>query len=67
MEVYLDNAATTKAAKEVVDIVTHVMLKDYGNPSSKHLKGVDAEKYVKNATQIIAKTLKCQEKEIVYT
>lgn len=67
MEVYLDNAATTKAAKEVVDIVTHVMLEDYGNPSSKHLKGVDAEKYVKNATQIIAKTLKCQEKEIVYT
>lgn len=67
MEVYLDNAATTKVAKEVVDIVTHVMLKDYGNPSSKHLKGVDAEKYVKNATQIIAKTLKCQEKEIVYT
>lgn len=67
MEVYLDNAATTKAAKEVVDIVTHVMLEDYGNPSSKHLKGVDAEKYIKNATQIIAKTLKCQEKEIVYT
>ena len=67
MEVYLDNAATTKAANEVVDIVTRVMLEDYGNPSSKHMKGVDAEKYVKNATQIIAKTLKCQEKEIVYT
>ncbi len=67
MEVYLDNAATTKAAKEVIDIVAHVMSEDYGNPSSKHLKGVEAEKYVKEATKIIARTLKCQEKEIVYT
>ena len=40
MEVYLDNAATTKAAKEVVDMVSKVMLEDYGNPSSKHIKGV---------------------------
>lgn len=67
MEVYLDNAATTKASREVVDIVTEVMLNDYGNPSSKHLKGVDAEKYIKTATQIIAKLLKCQEKEIFFT
>jgi cysteine desulfurase len=67
VEVYLDNAATTRAAKEVAEMVSHVMLEDYGNPSSKHLKGVEAENYVKNATQIIAKTLKCQEKEIVYT
>jgi cysteine desulfurase len=67
VEVYLDNAATTRAAKEVAEMVSRVMLEDYGNPSSKHLKGVEAENYVKNATQIIAKTLKCQEKEIVYT
>jgi cysteine desulfurase len=67
VEVYLDNAATTRAAKEVAEMVSRVMLEDYGNPSSKHLKGVEAENYVKNATQIIAKTLKCQEKEIIYT
>ena len=67
MEVYLDNAATTKAAKEVVDMVSKVMLEDYGNPSSKHLKGVTAENYIKNTASIIAKSLKCQEKEIVFT
>lgn len=67
MEAYLDNAATTRAAKEVADTVSYVMLNDYGNPSSKHMKGVEAEKYIKNATEIIAKSLKCQEKEIVYT
>ena len=67
MEVYLDNAATTRAAKEVVDMVSKVMLEDYGNPSSKHLKGVTAENYIKNTASIIAKSLKCQEKEIVFT
>jgi len=67
MEAYLDNAATTKAAVEVVDIVSKAMLEDYGNPSSKHMKGVEAEKYIKTAKIIIAKTLKCQEKEIIFT
>lgn len=67
VEVYLDNAATTKAAKEVVEIVSKVMLEDYGNPSSKHMKGVDAEKYIKQALEIISKTLKCHEKEIIFT
>ena len=67
MEVYLDNAATTKAAKEVVDMVSKVMLEDYGNPSSKHIKGVTAENYIKETASIIAKSLKCQEKEIVFT
>ena len=40
---------------------------DFGNPSSMHMKGVEAEKYVKEATTAIAKTLRCQEKEIVFT
>ena len=67
MEAYLDNSATTKCAREVIDIVVKTMGEDYGNPSSKHLKGVEAEKYVKNARQTIAKTLKCNEKEILFT
>ena len=62
MEAYLDNAATTRAADEVAKVVTDIMLNDYGNPSSKHSKGFDAEKQVKQAAQIIAKTLKCDEK-----
>ncbi len=67
VEVYLDNAATTRAAKEVVEIVSKVMLEDYGNPSSKHTKGVEAEKYIKQALGTISKTLKCHEKEIIFT
>ena len=67
MEAYLDNAATTRAADEVAKVVTDIMLNDYGNPSSKHSKGFDAEKQIKQAAQIIAKTLKCDEKEILFT
>ena len=67
MQAYLDNSATTKCAPEVVDVCVKVMQEDYGNPSSKHMKGVEAEKYIKDAKEIIAKTLKCQEKEILFT
>ena len=67
MEVYLDNSATTKCYEEVKEIVGKVMCEDYGNPSSMHKKGVDAEKYVKESKETLAKLLKVQEKEIYYT
>lgn len=67
MEVYLDNSATTKVYPEVVSLVTKIMSEDYGNPSSMHNKGVEAEKYVTDATKQIAKALKVQEKEIFFT
>lgn len=67
MEVYLDNSATTRAFPEVVELMTKIMLEDYGNPSSVHLKGVDAEKYLRDAKKIIAGSLKVQEKEILFT
>ena len=63
MEIYLDNSATTRAFDEVVDIVSRAMRTDYGNPSSMHQKGVEAERYVKESKEIIAKTLKVQEKK----
>ena len=47
MEIYLDNSATTRAFPEVAEKVAKVMTEDYGNPSSMHMKGVDAEKYIK--------------------
>ena len=56
MEAYLDNSATTRCYKEVKDIVVKTMLEDYGNPSAMHLKGVEAEAYVKQAVKEIAKT-----------
>ena len=43
------------------------MTEDFGNPSAMHLKGVEAEKYVKEATKTIAGILKVQEKEILFT
>ena len=48
-EIYLDNSATTMAYPQVGDLVRKVMCQDYGNPSSMHRKGVEAEKYVKEA------------------
>lgn len=67
MEVYFDNAATTKIIPEVRDIMLETMDVDYGNPSSVHLKGVEAENYVKQARRIISKELKCDPKEITFT
>lgn len=67
MEAYLDNAATTQASEKVCDIMVDALRANYGNPSSMHTKGVDAEKYIKNAKEIIAKSLKAEPKEIVFT
>ncbi|WP_031555743.1 cysteine desulfurase family protein [Lachnospira multipara] len=67
MECYLDNSATTRTADEVVKIMIEAMQVNFGNPSSKHMKGVDGEKYVKEAASIIAKSLKVLDKEILFT
>lgn len=67
MEIYLDNSATTRCYESVGELVGKVMCEDYGNPSSMHRKGVEAEKYVKWSKEILAKLLKVQEKEIYFT
>lgn len=67
MEAYLDNSATTRVFPEVGELVTRIMTEDYGNPSSMHRKGVEAERYIKEATAGLAKLLKVQEKELFYT
>lgn len=67
MEVYLDNSATTRCYPEVGDLVYKVMCQDYGNPSSMHRKGVDAEHYVKESKDRLAKILKVNQKEIFFT
>ena len=58
MEAYFDNSATTRCYPEVAEIVVKTMTEDFGNPSAMHLKGVEAEKYVREAAQILAKILK---------
>lgn len=67
MDVYLDNSATTRAYGEVGDVVRKVMCEDFGNPSSMHYKGVEAEKYIKEAKETLAKLMKVQPKEIFFT
>lgn len=67
MEVYLDNSATTRCLPNVAALMTKIMCEDYGNPSSMHRKGVESEKYIRYAKETIAKLLKVQEKEIIFT
>lgn len=67
MQAYLDNSATTVCEPGVVEKVVQMMSVVFGNPSAMHNKGVEAENYIKEAKEIIAKTLKVQEKEIIFT
>jgi cysteine desulfurase len=67
MEVYLDNSATTRCFDEVAQLMHKIMCEDYGNPSSMHHKGVEAEKYLRYAKETLAKILKVNEKEILFT
>lgn len=67
MEAYLDNSATTRCLESVRDLVVQTMMEDYGNPSSRHLKGVEAERYLREAREKIARTMKVNEKEIFFT
>lgn len=67
VEVYLDNSSTTGAYKECADAVADVMFNTYGNPSSLHRKGIEAEKLVKTAKERIANTIKAQPNEIYFT
>lgn len=67
MEAYFDNSATTKALDSVRDIMVKTLMEDFGNPSAKHTKGMEAEKYIRQAAADIAKTLKVKDKEILFT
>lgn len=67
MEAYFDNSATTKVFDCVKDAVVHAMTEDYGNAAARHMKGVEAERLIKEAKAEIARSLKVQEKEILFT
>lgn len=67
MNVYLDNSSTTRAYKACADLVADVMYNSYGNPSSLHRKGIEAEKIVKTAREQVANTLKVSPGEIYFT
>lgn len=62
MEVYLDNSATTQVFDSVKDVVIKTMAEEYGNPSAMHRKGIIAERYIKEAKEVLAKSLKVESK-----
>ncbi|MCR4434364.1 MAG: cysteine desulfurase family protein [Clostridiales bacterium] len=66
-EVYLDNSATTRPYDEVIDYMSHINRNEYGNPSSLHKKGIEAERHVKKARELIADSLGVAAKEIYFT
>ena len=64
---YLDNSATTRVCPAAVDASVHAMTQCYGNPSSLHSMGVQAERLLTNARGRLALALDCDNKEIVFT
>lgn len=67
MKVYLDNAATTPIAKEVVEAMIPVLSNNFGNPSSTHYFGRQAKAELETARRTIAKLLNCHPSEIIFT
>lgn len=63
----MDNSATTRCREEVKDIMIKTMMEDFGNPSAMHRRGVEAERYLKEAQETLAGILKVQPKEIFFT
>ena len=66
-EAYLDNSATTRCFPEVVELMNKIYLEEYGNPSSMHHKGVEAEKQITEAKKSLAQILKVNEKNLLFT
>lgn len=67
MEIYLDNAATTRTCHEVIDVMGHVLSHEYGNPSSLHAKGRQANKILESSRTAIAEALGADVKSMFFT
>lgn len=67
MEIYFDNAATTRLSARAAAVADQVAQEVYGNPSSLHLAGVRAEAAVREGAEKIAETLKAESGELIFT
>ena len=67
MQIYVDNAATTKVSQDVISEMMPYMYEIYGNPSSLHSAGQKASEAMEKARGVIAKTIGCEPKEITFT
>ncbi len=65
--VYLDNSATTRVSDTAAKKALEAMLENYGNPSSLHTKGIDAEKYLTDAQKVTASRIGASAEEIIFT
>lgn len=66
-KIYLDNAATTPLRREVVQMMTTILLENYGNPSSSHSFGRETKTILESARKSIAKLMNAQASEIIFT
>ena len=67
MQIYADNAATTKMSRTAIDAMLPYMETYYGNPSSLHTIGQQAAEALMTARQTVAECLGCQPREITFT
>lgn len=67
MEIYLDNAATTRVCPEAAQAAADAMLNSYGNPNSTHAKGREAKKLMDSARKSVASALGCAPQELFFT
>ena len=67
MQIYADNAATTKMSRAAIEAMLPYMDKVYGNPSSLHSVGQEANEALFEARERVAKLLGCEAREITFT
>lgn len=67
MEAYFDNSATTRCGEGAKDMMVRALVEDYGNPSSLHGKGMEGERYIRDAREKISRTLKVKDSELIFT
>ncbi len=67
MNLYFDHAATTPLCNEALEAMEHVLRVNYGNPSSLHMKGLEAEKAIEEVREYIGNHLGVQSKTIYFT
>lgn len=65
--VYLDNSSTTKPCGKSIEYLNRALKDNWGNPSSLHIKGMEAENAVENARECVAKAVGSLPKEIIFT
>lgn len=65
--IYFDNAATTRASKQVAEKMTEMLCENFGNPASVNKLGLAVEKEIRHTSQILSKGIHCKESEIFYT